>query len=411
MSRAAPWIAAVAAGLSLGAVAGRVSFARIDDPRPTCGTCHHGQTRLEDAPRTAPHRTDLGVGCHRCHVLPVGAYVQALGAEVGVQPTWDHADPVLGGQTCLGCHVGRGRGAIDCDRCHVPGEDRPDLRTGCVACHTQRPMHPHDGAPCTACHVEAAMGHEARTEALMRAKLHEGPVTDRPDDLQAQRDDVARALGEGRSERLWGMVIDPDRCTGCMACTAACKAENNLPPGIAYLVVLEEVRGTVPHTRRRFTPRPCMHCAQPSCVAVCPVSATFLQPDGAVVMDYEKCIGCRYCMTNCPYGARSFDFGEHYGEGAPGDAGWEARPSPEYQRAWVREGLGSPIGNVRKCHLCLHRVREGLLPACVEACPTGAIAFGDLANPHGPVGVAVAEAPTTRLREELGNEPKVFYRE
>ncbi|MEQ1571928.1 MAG: 4Fe-4S dicluster domain-containing protein [Myxococcota bacterium] len=233
-------------------------------------------------------------------------------------------------------------------------------------------------------------------------------MTDRR--LQDQRDDTARALERGRADRQWGMVIDPDRCTGCIACSAACKAENNLPPGVSYLVVLEEVRGTAPHTHRRHVPRPCMHCAEPSCVSVCPVSATFIQPDGVVVMDYEKCIGCRYCMTNCPYGARSFDFGESYGEAGPGEATWERRPSPEYQRAWVREEHASPVGNARKCHLCLHRTREGLLPACVEACPTGAITFGDLANEHGPVGIAIVEQPTVRLREELGNEPKVYYR-
>lgn len=233
-------------------------------------------------------------------------------------------------------------------------------------------------------------------------------MTDR---LQDQRDDLERALGRGKLDRMWGMVIDPGRCTGCMACVAACKAENNTPPGVSYMVLLEEVHGTVPHTRRKHLPRPCMHCAEPSCVQVCPVSATFIQPDGAVVMDYEKCIGCRYCMTNCPYGARSFDFGESYSDGCPGEAAWERRPSPEYGRAWTREGtFSSPVGNVRKCHLCLHRLHENELPACVEACPTEAIVFGDLANPRGPVGATVDGTETTRLREELGNEPKVHYR-
>ena len=180
--------------------------------------------------------------------------------------------------------------------------------------------------------------------------------------LQDQRDDVAHAMASGRRERMWGMVIDADRCTGCQACAAACRAENNSPPGISYMVILEETRGEAPHTRRRSIPRPCMHCAKPSCVQVCPVSATFLQADGMVTMDYDKCIGCRYCMTNCPYGARSFDFGESYNNEGPGEAAWERRPSHEYDRAWTREDGDSPIGNVRKCHFCLHRVQRGALP-------------------------------------------------
>lgn len=228
--------------------------------------------------------------------------------------------------------------------------------------------------------------------------------------LQGQREDVRSALSKDSDQRTWGLLIDPARCTGCRACQVACKAENNTPPGVSYMVVLEQEHGEFPYTRRRYVPLPCMHCAEASCVKVCPVSATFIQADGTVVIDYMKCIGCRYCMTDCPYGASYFDFGESYADGAPEEAAWERRPSPEYARAWPRESGQSPVYNVRKCHHCQHRVLRGSLPACVEACPTGAIVFGDHQNPDGPLTTAVARGPAHRLREELGNEPTTWYR-
>lgn len=167
-------------GLALGAASGRRAFERVDDPRPMCGTCHHTLVRLDDEQvGPPPHRTALGVACHRCHVVPVKEYAEALAAVIGAEPPAFAAsitDPAVGGQTCLGCHVGRGRGALDCDRCHVDGELAPDLSTGCTACHSERPMPPHGDQPCRECHVESTIGHRGRTEALMHAKLFpEGP--------------------------------------------------------------------------------------------------------------------------------------------------------------------------------------------------------------------------------------------
>lgn len=169
----------IVVGLVLGMAAGRRSYGALADPRPTCGTCHHtlSQADPDDAGAEAPHRTELGVGCHRCHVVPLAEYTVALAAEVGVDArTWVEGweDPTVGGQTCLGCHVGRGRGALDCDRCHRDGELRPDLTQGCPACHAEQPMHPHAEQPCRVCHVESTLGHRARTEALMHEKLFDG---------------------------------------------------------------------------------------------------------------------------------------------------------------------------------------------------------------------------------------------
>ena len=186
----------------------------------------------------------------------------------------------------------------------------------------------------------------------------------------------------------------------------ACKQENHTPPGVAYAKVIKQEIGQYPHVRRTFLPILCNHCENPPCVDVCPVGATWKrEEDGIVVVDYDLCIGCRYCMTACPYGARYFDFGDNYHE--PLDA-FEEQPSPEYGKAWTRQG-GSPIGNVRKCHFCLHRVARGEEPACVLTCMARARIFGDLNNPESEISRLVAERRHFRLKEELGTEPNVYY--
>ena len=110
----------------------------------------------------------------------------------------------------------------------------------------------------------------------------------------------------------WGMVIDLAKCVGCDSCTVACKAENRTPPGISYNVVLEQETGTYPNVRIEALPRPCMQCENPACVSVCPVKATYRGEDGIVVIDADRCIGCKYCIAACPYGARSADEGSSY---------------------------------------------------------------------------------------------------
>ena len=110
----------------------------------------------------------------------------------------------------------------------------------------------------------------------------------------------------------WGMVIDLAKCVGCDSCTVACKAENRTPPGVTYNVVLEQETGAYPNVRIEAIPRPCMQCENPACVSVCPVSATYRGDDGIVVIDADRCIGCKYCIAACPYGARSADEGSSY---------------------------------------------------------------------------------------------------
>ena len=229
--------------------------------------------------------------------------------------------------------------------------------------------------------------------------------------IRLQRD-LERALQKPVDQRKWVMVIDLRKCTGCNGCVNACRSENALPPGVVYRAVIEEETGSYPNVSRKFLPKPCMQCDNPPCVAVCPVEATYKRPDGVVAIDYDRCIGCRYCITACPYGARTFDFGEYYTRGTPAMQPYETkRPSFDYGEAWTRRGTGSPVGNTRKCHFCLHRVEQGVLPACVTTCIGRATFFGEANDPESLVSQVISRPNAHRLREELGTRPSVYYLE
>ena len=224
---------------------------------------------------------------------------------------------------------------------------------------------------------------------------------------------VAAATMPPRKHR-WGMVIDTQRCVGCEACVIACKVENQTPPGVYYTVVTHEPLPGGTTDRPVFMTKPCFHCENPPCVPVCPVHATYKrESDGIVVVDYDRCIGCRYCIVACPYAARYADFGDDYeflpAAGAP--------VSPEYKQYRVRTAGQSPIGNARKCTFCLHLQDEsgnydeasGRWPACAKTCTGHAIHFGDLDDPGSVVSRLLRERNAIRLKEELGTKPNVFY--
>lgn len=226
--------------------------------------------------------------------------------------------------------------------------------------------------------------------------------------LRMQRE-LIESLSKPLNKRRWIMVIDLRKCIGCHACTVACKAENVLPPGVVYRPVIEEELGTYPNVSRRFIPRPCMQCDNPPCTPVCPVNATYKRQDGVVEIDYKKCIGCRYCITACPYNARTADFGLSYTEKTPQIEDYEKRPSFEYGKEWPRNKNKSPIGNARKCHFCLHRIEAGMLPACVTTCIGSATYFGDSNESNNLVSELISKPNVIRLKEELGTKPKVYY--
>jgi len=208
------------------------------------------------------------------------------------------------------------------------------------------------------------------------------------------------------SEYHWGMLINLEKCIGCEYCQRSCSATNNVMDDKPWNLVVEDKTET---GATYFFSRPCLHCQDAPCVEVCPVQATYHREDGLVMMDYDRCIGCRYCEVACPYDARKFNWAER-SDTNPYVPTWG---EPEVERR--------PRGVVEKCTFCVHRIDAGLAaglmpgidrdatPACVNACPVGARIFGNLKDENSKVAQAIANNPTIRLREELGTEPSVYY--
>jgi Fe-S-cluster-containing dehydrogenase component len=246
---------------------------------------------------------------------------------------------------------------------------------------------------------------------------------DNEDEHVRMQRELVKAMAKPVEKRHWIMVIDTRKCVGCHACTIGCVAENKLPPGVVYRPVVIRELGEYPNVQIRFLPRPCMQCENPSCVPVCPVKATWKRPDGVVAIDYDKCIGCRYCLNACPYGARTSDFGRYYSadaaSGAPsgkdraldGSAAsqWEKEPNNEYAKNWARKGHSSPVGNARKCHFCLHRLEVGQLPMCVTTCIGRATYFGDSNDSESLVSELILRNNCQTLLQHLGNKPQCYY--
>lgn len=257
------------------------------------------------------------------------------------------------------------------------------------------------------------------TPDLVEPAVHGASAGTSEDPLLRMQEELRRALKKPVEQRHWVMVIDLRKCVGCSACTIGCVVENKLPPGVVYRPVMEEELGSYPNVTRRFVPRPCMQCDNPPCVNVCPVNATFKGRDGIVAINYEDCIGCRYCLTACPYSARTFDSGRHYLEGTPHTPvsvmgatkamSYEQAASYEYGVAWERKNDDSPIGNARKCTFCQHRLNAGMLPACATTCIGRATYFGDANDPAALVSTLIGSPNVMRLKEEMGTEPRVYY--
>ncbi len=202
------------------------------------------------------------------------------------------------------------------------------------------------------------------------------------------------------NEHYWGYVVDTSKCIGCGRCARACKLENRVPfDEPVYRTWVEryrmlnggEVKIDSPNgsidgftddiaaediKKAFYVPKICNHCDNPPCVQVCPVGATYETNDGVVLVDYNYCIGCRYCIQGCPYGARYFNT--------------EKRTAD-------------------KCTWCYHRITKGLLPACVQACPVGARVFGDLKDPESAINKLLDEERINVLKPDLGTKPKVYY--
>ncbi len=256
------------------------------------------------------------------------------------------------------------------------------------------------------------VGGTAASSVVAAQLLTTGPLSPFASFKQEQVEGIEEG-GTKVSGHHWGMVINLDKCIGCEYCLRACSATNDVwvdsttkQPEKPWNIVVDEKTSTgTPF----FFSRPCLHCGDAPCVEVCPVRATYHREDGLVIMNYDRCIGCRYCEIACPYDARKFN--------------WQARTdvNPFIPTWGIAEVDRRPRGVVEKCTFCIHRIDAGLkggfipgedreaTPACVNICPVGARLFGDLNDPASPVSHAIATEATIRLREELGTEPSVYY--
>ncbi|MBI4186906.1 MAG: 4Fe-4S dicluster domain-containing protein [Chloroflexi bacterium] len=213
----------------------------------------------------------------------------------------------------------------------------------------------------------------------------------------------------------WGMVIDLTKCIGCYGCVVTCKAEHHLPPGVFWGRGVAGEVGTYPNVRKQFLPVLCNHCQEAACEKVCPSGATEIREDGIVRVDYDKCIGCRYCLIACPYQRRTFLSRETMSKGYYGN-----QEPTELERKG-RELYPLQEGTVVKCNFCMERIDQGIekgltpgvdreaTPACVNECVARARVFGDLDDPESEISRLIRARKARPLHPEFGTDPSVFY--
>jgi len=209
----------------------------------------------------------------------------------------------------------------------------------------------------------------------------------------------------------WGMIIDKLRCIQCYACQVSCKQAYFLPPGIFFNRVVTGETGRYPMVRKHTFPAMCNHCADAPCVDVCPTKASYRREDGIVIIDHDKCVGCKYCIMACPYQQRtSFQYREQY----PGQG------YTEYEEFGMKYNPYQE-GTAVKCNFCKDRVDDGLTngltpgedraatPVCVNACPVKARTFGDLDDVEGKIRRLIRERNGEQLHSDFHTDPSVYY--
>jgi molybdopterin-containing oxidoreductase family iron-sulfur binding subunit len=265
---------------------------------------------------------------------------------------------------------------------------------------------------------------QAQVEEFLQKRFREMTEAEKKEVIRRLEEIYLRKYGKkfrisaqpAESGALWGYGLDLSRCIGCRRCVYACVKENNqsrVNPQLQWIRVVRLKKGslinlenaehyynpeTVPEPGFMYMPVQCQQCENPPCVRVCPVQATWKEPDGIVVVDYNWCIGCRYCIAACPYKGRVFNWSE---PNIPAD---ELNTDVHYL------GNRPRMKNVvEKCTFCLQRVRNGRYPACVEACPTGTRKFGNLLDPSSEIRYLIENKRVFRLKEDLNMEPKFYY--
>jgi Fe-S-cluster-containing dehydrogenase component len=267
---------------------------------------------------------------------------------------------------------------------------------------------------------------EITLDALLQRHYRELTPADMQRILKALEDKCERERGVRPTIRDlkpldgvgFGYALNLTRCIGCRKCAHACLKENNQSRDsdadieMSYIRVLELNKGainletstvyydpeTVPQKDKYYMPVQCHQCRNSPCTKVCPVQATWQEPDGLVVVDYNWCIGCRYCMAACPYDARRFNYKKPT---IPAEA---INLNQDYLSNRIR-----PKGVVEKCTFCLQRTRAGKYPACLEVCPTGARVFGNLLDPNSEISFVLNNKRVYILKEDVGTLPRFYY--
>ncbi len=264
-------------------------------------------------------------------------------------------------------------------------------------------------------------------EKMLQKHYYEMSTEEMEDALERIRDEVEQRYNVRPNIKdvkaidgvEFAYALNLSRCIGCRKCVHACVAENNQSrsPEIQYIRVLEMPRGSidvelgnshydrpkVPDENHFYMPVQCHQCKKPPCTKVCPIKATWKDEDGIVVIDYDWCIGCRYCEAACPYWARRFNFATPKLPKRE-DGSYVINKDMAYLSNRPRQK-----GVMEKCHFCLQRTREGKLPACLEVCPVGARKFGDRLDPESEVSQILANKRIFVLKQDVGTLPRFFY--
>ena len=228
---------------------------------------------------------------------------------------------------------------------------------------------------------------------------------------------ATRTLTGRPPKHHWGMVVDIDRCTGCQACVVACQSENNIPineesaflesRAFEWIRIERYWEGEFPNVKARFIPIMCQQCDNAPCEPVCPVYATYHNLEGLNVQVYNRCVGTRFCANNCPYHARSFNFWEPVW---PVELRNQLNPDVTIRSRGIMEKCTFCIQRIRRATVSGNEVKDGeIAPACVQACPTQALNFGDFEDSSSRVSRMANDSRGYQALKELGTSPNVIY--